>query len=67
MSFNIISGPSEIIRDGYDGFLIEPYDVVAMAEKINELIENKSLRIKFSNNAKDNLGKLMQKILLSNG
>lgn len=64
VSFNIISGPSEIIRDGYDGFLIEPYDVVAMAEKINELIENKSLRIKFSNNAKDNLGKFDAKNII---
>lgn len=44
-------GPSEIITDGKDGFLVSCYDIEAFAEKLCLLIENKSLRIKMGNNA----------------
>lgn len=57
VSFDINSGPSDIVRDGIDGFLIKPFDCNAMADKICELIENPELRQKFSDNANNNLGK----------
>lgn len=44
ISFDIQTGPDEIIRDGINGYLIEPYDVEQMAEKICGLIESKDLR-----------------------
>lgn len=44
VSFDIDSGPSEIILDDVNGFLVKPFDLEEMAKKINFLIENPSLR-----------------------
>lgn len=57
ISFDINSGPSDIIRDGIDGFLIKPFDCKAMADKICELIEQPKLRQYFSDNTHGNLDK----------
>ena len=51
VSFDIQTGPSDIVRDNQNGFLIEPYNIEKMAEKINLLIENDDLRKQFSDNA----------------
>lgn len=51
VSFNIETGPDEIIDNGVNGYLVEPYNIQAMADKICELIENKELRKHFSDNA----------------
>lgn len=48
VSFDIMTGPSEIIRDRENGFLVSPYDCGAMAERINLLIENEDLRTHFT-------------------
>ena len=55
VSFNCSSGPSEIVRDGIDGYLVPCYDKNYMVEKICNLIENSELRQNFSNNAKGNI------------
>lgn len=44
VSFDIETGPGEIILEGENGFLIPPYDVEGMAEKIRELIRDPDLR-----------------------
>lgn len=51
ISFNCLSGPSDMIKDGYNGFLVLPLDVTDMACKINKLIENKEARVEFSKNS----------------
>ena len=51
VSFNCPTGPSEIIRDNVNGFLIENYNVDLMVEKLSLLIENEELRKSFSDNA----------------
>ncbi len=48
VSFDIQTGPNEIIEDGKNGYLIEPFDIENMAGKIIELLENESLRKSFS-------------------
>lgn len=50
ISFDCKCGPSEIIEDGCNGFLIEQYDTNLFANKMIELIDNETLRLKFSNN-----------------
>lgn len=55
VSFSII-GPQEIIRDGVDGCLVTPFDCEKMAEKIQKLVDNPSLRERFSENARRSLG-----------
>ena len=51
VSFDCPTGPSEIILDGENGYLIENFDVKQMSQKIIELIENDELRLRFSRNA----------------
>jgi glycosyltransferase involved in cell wall biosynthesis len=56
VSFNCPSGPSEIIEDGKNGFLINKVgDVQQLANKINLLIENSELRSNMGKNAKKNV------------
>ena len=64
VSFDINSGPSDIIRDGVDGFLIKTFDCEAMANKICELIENPELRQKLSDNAHGNLDKFSKEKII---
>lgn len=48
ISFDIETGPDEIIVNERNGFLIPPYDLDNMAERIEELIEDKEKRVEFS-------------------
>ena len=57
ISFDCPTGPSEIITSGVNGFLIEDGNIDEMANKINELIENESLRLSFSHHTVDVLPK----------
>lgn len=64
ISFDIVSGPKEIIRDNVDGFLIDPYDKNKMIQAIETLIRDESLRIKMSENTGGNLEKFSnQKVM----
>lgn len=57
ISFDIETGPSDIVRDGVNGWLIESGNTEQMADKICELIENDALRKQFSENAALDMGK----------
>ncbi len=48
ISFDIETGPDEIIENKKNGFLVRPYDIHEMADRIIELIENKEKRVRFS-------------------
>lgn len=48
VSFDIQTGPNEIIEDGKNGYLIEPFEIEDMARKIMGLLGNESLRKSFS-------------------
>ncbi|MBQ7923525.1 MAG: glycosyltransferase family 4 protein [Clostridia bacterium] len=50
VSFDIETGPSDIVRDSVNGYLVESGDTDAMAERICQLIEDEALRLKFSEN-----------------
>lgn len=51
LSFDIVSGPNEIIKDGINGYLIDSSSNEEMIKKIELLIENTKIRKKISNNA----------------
>ena len=51
VSFDIMTGPSEIVHDGVNGFLTPSGDVLSMADRLMELLENAELRCDFSRNA----------------
>lgn len=65
VSFDCATGPREIVTDGEDGFLIDCYDKKMMAEKICELIEDDSLRKKFSDSWSLNLDKFKKEKILN--
>ena len=48
ISFDCPTGPSEIVLDGKNGYLIDNFDTEEMSKKICELIESKELREEFS-------------------
>lgn len=54
VSFNCLTGPAEIVRDGVDGYLVPPEDVQALAERICQLIESPEERVQLSSNAGGN-------------
>jgi len=53
VSFDILTGPNEIITDGVNGYLIPPFNIEQMAAKISALIESDDLRASFSKRNKD--------------
>ena len=44
VSFDCPHGPRNIITDGKNGYLVEPKNIEALAERICQLIENEELR-----------------------
>ena len=48
VSFDIVSGPGEIIENGTDGILIQPYDTEGMACQIYELLCSQEKRVQMS-------------------
>ena len=64
VSFDIISGPKEIIRDKVDGILVPPYDREKMAETIEKLICDTSLRKNMAEKAEENLSKFSEKEIM---
>jgi glycosyltransferase involved in cell wall biosynthesis len=65
ISFDIETGPDEIIRNEINGFLTPAYNVEAMAEKICTLIENPSLRQQFSDASHLDLKKFDKNTIIS--
>ena len=51
VSFDFIAGPRDMIKEGYNGYLVPNGNVDALAEKIQYVIENENERKIFSQNA----------------
>ena len=65
VSFDIMTGPSDIVTDGVNGFLVPPDDVDALAEKLRLLIENDDLRRSFSLNTQNGMERFAWDHILS--
>lgn len=57
VSFDIMTGPSDIVRDGVNGYLVKSYDVGEMAERIKTLIDDSQLRQNFSEHSQMDMEK----------
>lgn len=64
ISFDILTGPREIINDKEDGFLVEPYDTDMMADKIHLMIEEEELRKRCSEKTEEHIGKFSKDRIL---
>ncbi|MCH5342961.1 MAG: glycosyltransferase family 4 protein [Acetatifactor sp.] len=65
VSFDIYTGPNEIIEDSVNGYLVDAFDCKAMAQKLERLMENDVLRKQFSEHAQDNLENFQLKSILN--
>jgi glycosyltransferase involved in cell wall biosynthesis len=52
-----VGGILDVIEDGYNGFLVEQKNTEQMAEKINELVEDKELRREIGKNGRQKVTK----------
>jgi len=64
LSFNCPDGPSDIIANGIDGYLIENGNIQMLAEKISELIEKEDLRFLMGENARKNVQRYNQDFIM---
>lgn len=53
VSFDVPTGPNEIITNHINGFLIPPFSILEMSQKLDFLMNSKSERLKFSQNSKE--------------
>ncbi len=65
VSFDCPFGPSDIISDGKDGFLVENGNTTALAERLNLLIEHTYLRIEMGENAKENVKRFLPENIMN--
>ena len=65
VSFDIMTGPSDIIQDGVNGYLIEEGNIDEMAERIVELIKEDSKRKAFSKESQRDMDKFEMKKITS--
>lgn len=64
VSFDISTGPAEIIENGVNGYLVNPYDCEEMKNKVEMLMENGTLWKQFSESAHRNLSRFEVKSVL---
>lgn len=64
VSFDCKTGPSELIEDGVNGYLIQEGHKEEMAEKIELLINHPDIRIGFSHNATNKMERFDLQIIL---
>ena len=64
VSFDILTGPREIVRDKVDGILVKPYDIKGLADAVCTLIEDEELRQKMSDDTVGNLRKFSKDTVL---
>lgn len=64
VSFDCPTGPSDIVLDGINGYLIDNYSVNSMSDKINELIDQTNLRLDFSKNSMKDTEKFSKEKIL---
>jgi glycosyltransferase involved in cell wall biosynthesis len=64
VAFDIMTGPSDIIDDGINGYLTEPFDTDAMAQKLETLMTDHALRLKMSENAAVGMDKFLEETIL---
>ena len=65
VSYDIMCGPSDIILDQTNGFLVPPGDIDTMVQKLSALMSDEALRHSFSKHAWDNIDKFNNQTILS--
>lgn len=64
VSFDVATGPAEIVDNNVNGFLIPPYNIEDMAEKIEIIMNDDDKRIEFSRHSTDNIDRFKLDIII---
>ena len=64
VSFDVDTGPREIIRNGIDGVLVEAKNISSFAKAVSNLIENENMRKRFSERTEENLNQFSKNSIL---
>lgn len=64
VSFDVNTGPRDLIEDGVDGFLVEPYDCEAYAAKLSVLMDSRDLRVRMSEASQEKIGAYSEEVIL---
>jgi len=65
VSFDCPHGPSDIIKNDVDGYIVSNGDIYQLAEKICFLIENKNLRIEMGQQARQNVTRYNREVIMN--
>ncbi len=60
ISFDVSTGPAEIIRDGVDGFLVPPFDTAAYAQRLAQMMSDDQLRMEMSRRSRETISQFDQ-------
>lgn len=63
ISYNCVAGPSDMIEDGKNGFLVPVFDDEMMKKRLLFLMENEEERIEMGNYAKESIKKFSSPII----
>lgn len=66
VSFDIMTGPSDIVTDGANGCLIPPWDINKMTQALSELLDRTELRYQYSQNSQDDIGRFQFEKIIEN-
>lgn len=64
VAFDIMTGPSDIINDHINGFLVEPFNLGDLAQTLQRLLEDKDLRNRMSQNTGIGMEKFSEDMIL---
>jgi glycosyltransferase involved in cell wall biosynthesis len=64
VAFDCPTGPAELIQNDFNGYLIQPFDLNAYAEKVIQLIEDSELRRKLGENGQQSSQKYQLSIVM---
>lgn len=65
IAFDIMTGPSDIIQDGINGYLIPPFNLDAMADRLSALMDDAALRQQLSADSVVGMERFSEKQLLT--
>lgn len=64
VTYDCPEGPGQIVKDGYDGYLIEDGNAASMVEKLRLLMLDNELRRKMSTNARESVVKYKDELVV---
>lgn len=66
VSFDIKNGPNEIVQNGVDGYIVSPFDVNMLTDKLKMLMKNDIMREQFTKHSQSNMDQFSKKKIVGN-